>query len=111
MRKRRGKQIHRGRTFWEKTVREFTESGKTQAAFAREKGLKQTTFGRWVRLLRPKQEVLIASELIEIVSSPPERFQRAEGETKLKVGAATVEFSDLPPLPYLTALLREVCSC
>lgn len=110
--KKRGKQTHRGRKFWEKTVLEFSKSGETQAAFARRKNLKQTTFGRWVRLLRPKkEEAIIHSELIEIVSPPPERFHSTSVPTRLLVGAATVEFSELPPLPYMTSLLREVGSC
>ena len=109
---KRCKQIRRGRAIWKKIVEEFAESGESQSEFARQKGLKQTTLCRWVRQLGPKKETaLIRSELIEIVPSPPEHMQMTSGPTRLSIGAATLEFSELPPVQYMSSLLREVGSC
>jgi len=106
------KYVHRGRAFWAKTVEEFTKSGQTLAAFARDKGLKPTTLGRWVRMFGPKsEEEVVRSELIEIVSSPPAQPQMTTVPTRLQVGGAAVEFCDLPPVPYLAELLRSVSTC
>ena len=106
------KYVRRGRAFWAKTVEDFAESGETLAAFARKKSLKPTTLGRWVRMLGPeKKEALVRSELIEIVSSTSAHPQMTTGPTRLQVGGAAVEFSDLPPVPYIAELLRAVSTC
>ena len=108
------KRVHRGRDFWAKTVEDYVASGLSQAAFARKKRLKPTTLGRWVKLLGRHPAPLVGSELIEIVAAPREPLQQPRvptGTTRLHVGGATVEFSDLPPVPYLAELLRTVSTC
>ena len=109
---RKARQVRRSRAFWKKTVEEFAASGQSQNAFAQSKGLKQTTLGRWLRKLGlPKEAALVRSDLIEIVTSPPEQSKVVIGTTRLRVGGATVEFSELPPVAYVASLLREVASC
>jgi transposase-like protein len=103
--------VHRGRAFWENAVREFVASGQSQAEFARARGLAPSTLGRWAKLLGPEEEAVVRSELIEIVSTPPAQLQMTMGTARLQVGGAAVEFSDLPPVPYMAELLRAVSTC
>jgi hypothetical protein len=104
--------VHRDRAFWETTVEEWQESGKSQTAFARQRGLKQTTLGNWIKRLGQKKEELgpLRPELIEIVPTRVEPV-RTIGPARLHVGAATLEFSTLPPVQYMSLLVREVSSC
>jgi len=103
------KRIHRGRAFWEATVAEFNRSGLSQGAFARMKKLKPSTLGRWIKKL-DSQEASAPSQFMEVVASPVETSWSAVA-TRVRVGSAAVEFSDLPPMSYVAGLLREVATC
>lgn len=116
MSKKKRHLVHRGRAFWSEAVRELASSGQSQAEFAQEHGLAPSTLGRWARLLEPEEEAVVRSELIEIVASPPEHLQlcpvtTGTGTTRLHIGGATVEFSSLPPVPYMAELLLAVSTC
>ncbi len=105
------RRIHRGWTFWKDTVAEFEESGLTQGAFARSNGLKPSTLGRWVKKLGSRNdEALVQAEFIEVVSSSKEH-SLVPVSMRLHVGGAAVEFSALPPVPYMAELLRAVATC
>ncbi len=104
---------HHGEAYWEEKVAEFERSGLGVRAFARSRGLKLSTFGNWRNKIREKKnDALINAEFIEIVSTSPEHT-RAPISTpaRLHVGGAVLEFSDLPSVNYVAALLREVTTC
>jgi transposase-like protein len=111
------KRMHRSRAFWVDVVAEFKGSGMTQADFARDIKVNATTLNNWIkRLEREKTGVAVTPQFIEVVSAPKVPAVNVNGTdlqvmTRLLVGDVALEFSALPPVTYVSQLLREVSRC
>ena len=103
----------RGRAFWEATVKEFMASDLSQRDFSESRGLNRNTLKDWLkRLDANRNEALVETEFIEIVSTSPEiSYAPMSMPMRLHLDGAVVEFSDLPPVKYVAELLREVTIC
>ena len=91
------------RTRWAKR---WVESGLTQREFAERHGLTAGSLSRWIRELRDGEaEEAVPGEFVEV----PTGVAVGCGVVRLRVGAVTVEFDQLPPADYVVALGRAAC--
>jgi hypothetical protein len=104
------KRIVRSRAFWVDVVAEYERSGLSLGAFARETGLKPTTLNRWIKRVRPVQPKPEFVELLASVVAPCGEPVGGAITSRLVFGCAALEFSELPPVGYIAALLREVAA-
>jgi len=108
----KAKRIHRSRAFWKDVVAKFHASGLSQAAFARDIKVHPMTLNNWIKKLREEAITVAEPQFLEVVpsgaaSSTAPTWPTA---TRIVVGGVSVEFCDLPPVAYVTALLREVAA-
>jgi len=59
------------REFWQKVVREFTESGLSQAAFAAQRGVSRKSLQRWRGKLRDEFGRSRSPAMVEVVVAEP----------------------------------------
>ncbi len=89
------------RTRW---AQRWAESGLTQREFAEKHGLTAGSLSRWIRELRDGEEVA-SGEFVELPTPTPIR----SGVVRVRIGAVTIEFDQLPPVEYVAALGRAAC--
>jgi hypothetical protein len=100
----------RSREFWEKIIVKYgRSSGKSQAAFARENGVKFSTFQRWLYKLRRERDAASDAQqsvqFVEVV--PSDSATHDTNRLYLGVpGGVAMEFRHLPAPGYLAALSR-----
>jgi hypothetical protein len=107
-----------GRTFWEKTVRELNSSGLSRRRFAEQRRLKRRTLDWWCWRLkavgdrpvarRSRRRKLQGARFIEVAAPV---IPTPMTSMRIRVGAMTVEFDNLPPAAYVRDLAREVAPC
>jgi transposase-like protein len=98
----------KGRTFWTPLVDEFERTdGITQAAFARQYGIKAGTFRKWLYQLRAERKAT--------QDTPPVRFVEvdtaaapARPTAVLEMGALRLELEALPEPAWLAELTRAL---
>lgn len=98
--------IHRGRAFWEATIKEYQSSGMKQKAFAESKGLKVSTLQGWLRRSRRETN---AVQFIEVQQGRDTAVPSAAVHIDVP-GGAVVRFDVLPPPRYLVKLVTSVSS-
>jgi hypothetical protein len=87
---------------WRERIRDWRDSGLTQARFCRENGLALATFGFWKRRLSRTVE----SQFIKLPR------QEAQGDKRLKLiipGGVKITFGETSPLRTITAVLETLC--
>ena len=110
MEKSRGKWRRRSQAFWQATVSDFENSGLSQSAFARQHDFTLSTLSRWIRkLAQPEHLELAQPQFVQVVPAQAQEPEALDVRTRLTVGHATLEFSQLPPAEFLAKLLRAVC--
>lgn len=96
-------QIRRGRAFWETTINEYKGSGMRQQAFVESRGLKLSTFQRWLR--RSRRE----SNAVQFIEVQQTRDAVKPAGVHIDIpGGAVVRFDVLPPPHYLVKLVAAV---
>lgn len=94
----------KGRTFWTPLVDEFERSsGITQAAFAREYGIKAGTFRKWLYQLRAERKVTQDTpsvRFVEVDTAPAPSRPTAV----LELGGLRLELDALPEPAWLAEL-------
>jgi transposase-like protein len=97
--------VAKGRSFWERLVREV-EGGERQTEVAARHGVAGSTVGYWVRRLRRERGSAAATALVPVRISGEER--RRFG---VVVGGARVEFEEGTDPGYVAAVVRALTGC
>ena len=99
--------VHHGREYWARIVAAYASSGLTQRAYCERNGLKFTAFRNWVYRLRSNGDAQSGrkrakGQFVQLVPALP----KAGVLCKVQVGKAELFFSELPPVGYLSEMLR-----
>jgi hypothetical protein len=108
----------RGRAFWEHLVAQYEASGRSQAAFARGRGVKVCSLQYWIyKLRRAAREHPVRLVPVEIRSpiedqSPSEQAPRSSSPFELVTpGGVVLRFPVGAEIGYLSALVSELKRC
>jgi transposase-like protein len=99
-----GKRKRRALPTRRRWAQRWLDSGLTQREFAGQHGLTVASLSRWARELRDDDDAEAQGEFVEVGAATPVRCA-----VRVRVGAVTLEFDQLPPAEYVAALGRAAC--
>lgn len=96
----------KGRSFWERAVREV-EAGAKQTEVAARYGVASSTVGYWVRRLRREHAVSAPATALVAVRVAGEERRRFD----VAVSGARVQFEEGADPAYVAAVVRALAGC